>query len=324
MLFNAYKKLLIIGLVILTAVLLYLIYWYIVAANIKVEIDDWVAARADQGLAVSYKKLSIRGFPLYFKIVIEKPKIQPLNFNATGKNIFAYKKWKVNSVSAVTKIMPWDLNKFEFYVSGLKVRNKQNKELVSVKSLLIVSNTLPSGNDASPTVGIGSAYALKIKSNEIHFAKFLKFPLGHDISQLSSDLRVTGFFGPKANIKSLDKWRDSGGIIEVRAFKTNYGLLMIDAVGTVALDKKLQPIAAMSAKFKGLFSTINRLKETGYIRPSDEALVRVILGIFSTRVGNGRRSISLPITLQDGQLSIGPASLMKVPLIVWQKEIVDN
>jgi hypothetical protein len=99
-----------------------------------------------------------------------------------------------------------------------------------------------------------------------------------------------------------------------------YGKLKTHATGTIALDKDLQPLIAISAKFQGFFSAINTLKKAGYIRSGDAAMAKLILGVLSRRVGKGERSISLPLTLQDGQLSAGPVPLMAVQAIDWGED----
>jgi len=44
------------------------------------------------------------------------------------------------------------------------------------------------------------------------------------------------------------------------------------------------------------------------------------LGVLSKRDPKGGRSISLPLTLQDGQLFAGPVPLMAVPAIDWGED----
>jgi hypothetical protein len=73
----------------------------------------------------------------------------------------------------------------------------------------------------------------------------------------------------------------------------------------------------MSANFKGFFSTIDQLKNAGFIRPSDGSLAKMVLGVFAKRVSSGQRIISLPLTVQGGELSVGPVALIKVPPINW-------
>jgi len=358
--FSSFKKSLIIVAVASIVVLLYSIYWFSVVSSIKAAVVNWVSARAEQGIAVSYESFLINGFPLDFEIIVVKPQIQKLNFNTHGDNILDHKKWKWQSMYATATTRTWNLSKFEANLSGkntlvfegkdnsnsfsaesekitmraenfesgwpkklelditgLEILGSQGNGIASIKSLLVTSDALLSGDELNTLGGIASTYAFKVKSHDIHFPKFIKLPLGQDITEISGDLRVVGHLEPSVNSGSLSRWRDSGGIIEVRSFKTTYGSLMADAVGTVALDQALQPLVAMSANFKGFFSTIDQLKNAGFIRPSDGSLAKMVLGVFAKRVSSGQRIISLPLTVQGGELSVGPVALIKVPPINW-------
>ena len=133
-------------------------------------------------------------------------------------------------------------------------------------------------------------------------------------------MKVIGKLTLSRSVVNLARWRDAGGIIEIDTIQGTYGALKTHAVGTVALDKDLQPLIAMSAKFQGFFPAIDAFKKAGYIRSGDAAIAKLVLGVLSKRGPKGGRSISLPLTLQDGQLFAGPVPLMAVPAIDWGED----
>ena len=87
--------------------------------------------------------------------------------------------------------------------------------------------------------------------------------------------------------------------------------------GTLALDKKLQPLVAMSANFGGIMQTIDGLEKKGYIGSKKALLAKVMLSLFSKNAVDPDDAISLPLTIQDQKLSVGPVSLMHLPEISW-------
>jgi hypothetical protein len=210
--------------------------------------------------------------------------------------------------------------KFQLDVAGLKMSETSTKATIAATSAAVTSQRLFPGVDPGSIGAKTPTYTLQAKLQGVRLPSFLNLPLGHDVQELSTELRVIGALEPSLNVQNLARWRDAGGILEVGLLEASYGTLKTHATGTVALDGNLQPLAAVSAKFQGFFPAINKLQKAGYIRSGDAVMAKVVLGVLSKRVGKGQRSISLPLSLQDGQLSAGPAALMAVPAIDWGED----
>ena len=196
----------------------------------------------------------------------------------------------------------------------------RSRAKVTASSATVASRRLLPGKEQINSPTKTPTFTLKIKFQGLHLPQFLNLPLGYDIEELSSELKVIGKLALSSSVVNLARWRDAGGIIEIDTIQGTYGALKIHAAGTVALDKDLQPLIAMSAKLQGFFPAINAFKKAGYIRSGDAAIAKLVLGVLSKRDPKGGRSISLPLTLQDGQLFAGPVPLMAVPAIDWGED----
>jgi hypothetical protein len=195
-----------------------------------------------------------------------------------------------------------------------------SKAKVSANSATIASRRLLPGKERINSPAKTPTFVLQAKLQGLLLPQFLDLPLGHNIQELSSELKIIGDLAPSSSVANLAQWRDAGGIIEIDVIEGTYGTLKTHATGTVALDKDLQPLIAMSARFQGFFPAVNAFKDAGYIRSGDAAMAKLVLGVLSKRDRKGVRSISLPLTLQDGQLSAGPVPLMAIPAIDWGED----
>jgi hypothetical protein len=345
-------------------VIIYTIYWFVVATTLKSTIEKWVSVRSAEGIFASYRQIEITGFPLSFRVVLTDPKIKVPNLMAAIYQVGRGEKWMWKSGRAIAEIRPWNFNKVKIDLSGsyalsyedgggayhfvgkaqkifiavedfadgwpkefllniaeLSMIENKSEEIFSLKSGAVISHSLLPDGKRDATGAKSATYVLKVEFHDVHLPRFLSLPLGHEVQNISTELKIIGFNEPSVKIKNLAKWRDSGGSIEVILFEGSYGTLKTYATGTVALDESLQPLAAISARFQGFFPAISKLEKAGYIRSGNAAIAKLVLGLLSKRTNNGVRSISLPLTLQGGRLSAGPVELMAVPKIDWGKDL---
>jgi hypothetical protein len=362
-LFKVLRNFLIIGVAIAVASVVYTLYWFMIATNLKDAVTNWISDRAEQGITASFNQIEISGFPTKFKVVLTEPKLQTLVLNAQPVRELGGEKWFWQGRRVVAEMKPWNFNKFnvdlsgshilayenqggiyrfegevqqlvmdatifsdgwpeklDLEIAGLNLTEVQTKAVFSTTAASIVSRRLFPGEARLKNPAKTPTFSLKAKLSGIQLPTFLQLPLGHNLKELKTEFKIIGNLALSGSVQNLADWRDEGGIIEVGLLEGIYGKLKIHAAGTIALDKDLQPLIAISAKFQGFFSSINTLKKAGYIRSGDAAMAKLVLGVLSRRVGKGERSISLPLTLQDGQLSAGPVPLMAVQAIDWGED----
>ena len=81
--------------------------------------------------------------------------------------------------------------------------------------------------------------------------------MGNTIIELKIKTQISGDIVKPITISSVGKWRNDGGTVELKEFKINYGPLFGIASGTLALDKSLQPLVALTLRIKELQSRFN-------------------------------------------------------------------
>ena len=137
----------------------------------------------------------------------------------------------------------------------------------------------------------------------------LDTPLGRAIESASLEAMLVGRI-PQGDPKAaLARWRDAGGKLEVTRLATVWGPMRLEAEGTATLDQDFRPAGAFTARVIGLLETIDALARAGTI-PSGQAIaVRIaVIALGGSEDGD----LVVPITLQGGQLYLGPVPLFRL------------
>jgi hypothetical protein len=142
-------------------------------------------------------------------------------------------------------------------------------------------------------------------------------PLGQEVDHLRFDSTWRGPLPPGKLPDALAGWRDDGGTIDVQNVDLGWGPLSLNADGTLALDKGLQPLGAFSARIMGHDAILDALTASGAIKSNEAALARMGLAMMAQRGSDGTAQLKTPITVQDSALFLGPARLLKLGRIDW-------
>ncbi len=138
--------------------------------------------------------------------------------------------------------------------------------------------------------------------------------LGDKIARFDLDVGVLGNLTVKSQFPmGLADWRDDGGTLEVRRVLIDWGPLSLSGDGTLALDKRLQPIAALSATLRGWPMLIDSLVDERVSNEADIANARAGLALLA---GPGGPTVPLraPITVQNGVVSLEKAKIAKLQI----------
>ncbi len=138
-------------------------------------------------------------------------------------------------------------------------------------------------------------------------------PLLAEPLSLSVGLTVMGDTPGALTPAAFTQWRDEGGTVEVRPLMLSLGGFALDGEGTLTLDRLMRPLAAGTAKVRGFVEGIDRLIAVGLVTERDGRLARLLLSaVASTDPQTGQPTLSVPITVQDGWLLLGPSRLVPV------------
>ncbi|AMW34481.1 DUF2125 domain-containing protein [Haematospirillum jordaniae] len=116
----------------------------------------------------------------------------------------------------------------------------------------------------------------------------------------------------------LDGWRQHGGTVEIKRIGLQYKHASANIRGTLALDKRLQPEAAVTAEIHGTRELPGILLGQGILKPSEAAILSMVLTAMShNKPGNP----VIPLTLQDNTLRVGSFKISHIPDIPWSPAI---
>lgn len=323
---------------VLVALLAYAGYWYYVAGMLRDQLEPWAQAQADQGYLVRWDDAKVGGFPGSFRFDFTN-----LSFGTLRPVPVA-----INAATVAAWAMPWNLKHWEFTApSGARLVDPSNSGGFDTQHLdgaIDVEDRAVAAIDVTAVGvnGVGLAQGIQIGDAEAHIELPATPPQSHtdtalglslQVSQATLPTAVPGFgntlsgFSFAAQLKgalppgpfaqALAQWRDSGGTIELPSLRLRWGSLLLDASGTLALDNALQPEGAFSAIITGQDQAVDVAVMTGALRPEQASAAKAVLGLLAKPNGSGQSAITLPITLQNQQLFLGPAKIATVPPIPW-------
>jgi hypothetical protein len=188
-------------------------------------------------------------------------------------------------------------------------------QTTAIASLDVTGRKAPQGPEGHRDA-IAPGYHLKISAGDVVLPAWLELPLGHHIARIDLEAAVRGDLVPAPWPQALFLWRDAGGVVDVAALQAHYGPLTLSGSGTLALDSEGQPIGAFATRTSGLFGAIDELRATGYMNQGEALVAKLAVNVLA---GTPERQapVSIPLTLQDRILTVGPIALMRLPEISW-------
>ena len=326
---------------------IYSILWIALAMSVQEQSVMWIKEQSNHGLNLRYEKLVASGYPFAIHLEVTSPAL------SVSKNAFSLD-WQGESLKVTTRL--WDKNRYRIEVSGEQIlvfgKAKEGQkftgdveqalaEFVLFKGELTIVNIgltevqLINYNAASEVIGIPRAELLVKKLEkpdvDVHAASwslsastenlilpwFRFSPLGTKLSLITENPLNWENEGDNL-VRSLENWRDNGGTAELKTLKIGHGPLKVHTEGTLALDNKLQPIGALTAKLEGFYQTIDALKALGVVTARNAITAKVLIGVLSRApVDGGPPVLNLSITAQNQNLYIGPIRLLKLPKVNW-------
>ncbi|MDV7338395.1 DUF2125 domain-containing protein [Terasakiella sp. A23] len=333
------------GLLILTVlIVLYVIAWFVTSMSLRSGVQDWFEARKAEGYLASFdeKKARISGFPFSVKATLSGVTFAPPK-DDQGKRPWI---WSHRTVDFSVVPLPWSLRtlkinlaKQQSFRSGKVSFNGTAKEFnieldwmsdglpdhldVKVKDLNLEPQTTGRGfviKDFSlggERLSSGN-YDYNLQGSNITLPVSIA-GLGRKLDEVV----LRGYFDQNfaqsgLTTNDLETWRDAGGTLEAKRVQLSYGTLSLQGNGTIALDGELQPVGAFTARIKGFFETVERMRRVGIIRGPNASMAKVVLGgLAKPATSGGPSTISLPLTLQDKALFAGQVRLVEMPTIEW-------
>ena len=314
----------------------YVGYWRYAAGLFDRSVAGWVAAREAEGYRVGLTLAPVEGFPLWLTTTIGDPSI-----------VAPDAAWTWHGSSFHLRSRPWSPLAFAFDLPGAHRLETPDRRYDLATSgttgriaygfdgrledfaLEIVEARLTEDDApflAAARLRLGArvplpetgtvlpvTLAFEVEVADLDLPERLRPALGTRIAAASAAGRLTGPIAPGPFPAALAAWRDGGGTIELDRFQASWGPLHLAGNATLALDERLQPIVAASCEMQGIGPTFDALMAAGAIDPEHGPLGKQLL----LGMAGADGKLTLPLTLQDGFLYVGPIRLMPVPPIAW-------
>ena len=330
---------LILGAVLVLAFAAYGAYWHVMAQKLEDGLGPWAAARQADGITLRWSKVALGGFPLRFR------------FRFTDAHLSAERPIpaEANVASLDVWANPWNLHRWHLSTRDVARLADPLGALGVTLDHVDGSALLDEGRPFILDLGIagargsGLAQGFGIGKASVHLEVPPSPPKSHQDTALSAviDLgavtlpqAVPGFgdtvgdvafsadlkggLPPGRLAPALSAWRDSGGTLELRYFRLRWGGVLLDANGTLALDDALQPEGAFSAEITGQDAAVDLAVGSGALQPRDAVLAKTVLGLLAKPGPNGEKAITVPLTVQQDRVFLGPAAIAPLPRITWE------
>jgi hypothetical protein len=92
----------------------------------------------------------------------------------------------------------------------------------------------------------------------------------------------------------------------------------VSGIGTLALDRDLQPVGGFSGAVEGYDGILTALVKSGHMRAEQAGLARLALTLLARAGPDGRPEIATSFTIENGEMYLGPARLGPAPRFVWK------
>lgn len=298
------------------------------------QVEDVATNLTKKGFTLSYSKVEIKGNPFFLNIIFQKPSLKDPKgyFEWNGSEmILSLQLWQPYSLTCsfpgqqrllVHQDIHIPLKELNFEgATGTLNLNTQGhlKELdVTIESVqpLVDSKVQP--------VFLEN---VSLKATKLIDPLNLEFSFSMDLSHLETLLDMTPLDYPctinlTAHLaeyqsnrplpRSLAEWRDGGGILEVTLLKISWFPIIGEAKGTLTLDKNMYPLGAFSSQISGYQDALADMVKLGWIKKKKAAGASFVFDLLSVPDESGARRLTVPITLQNGRISVGPAPLLKL------------
>ncbi len=181
----------------------------------------------------------------------------------------------------------------------------------------LAGEIVPSSGDASPEGSIEfSFYAFQLNL----FTGPQSQQTTKEVYSPSLEGRLIGQIPPGSPREALARWSTQGGYLDVTNISANPADKFpprFEGSASIALDPQLQPIVAGTVTVHDYVPAIDRAVADGHMTAAQGTATKLWLSAKSEK-DNGGFKATLPLTIQDGFVSMGPIKLAPVPKITWR------
>jgi hypothetical protein len=152
--------------------------------------------------------------------------------------------------------------------------------------------------------------------NNLGLQGHVELPLGSSIESLDIDLGLK--LPEKLPTVSVDAllaaWRATNTPVEVRQFSFEWGGVSLSAVGEIKMDERDLPEGHLRLTLGNHARILELLETYGVITKETHATAKPVLDVLAFVSGDPKRKISVPLRFMKGEVFLGPARIMTMPI----------
>ena len=332
-------------------VIAYSAIWWSSAERFRGELDGWAADMRGRGWTVSYDRVRIEGYPASIAATVEAPSIgapegaggwrwqgprvtakaRPWNpgrivldgagihrFRTGGADADPVRIAAGDAFGLILRLTDARATKVVLRLSDIEI-DAPGRSLPRGLGEAEAAISLPDGT-ARVEDGRGPeppGPSIEASLRVIEFDRGDSATRGGAIEEASLTARLIGPFPRDATAQSLAVWRDGGGTIEIGELSLRWQKVNGKGSGTVALDRDLQPLAALTIRIEGYADLVRSLVDRGWLKRRDAGAIQLGLDLFARAGTEQPGAVAVPLTFQNRRVFLGPISVMRLPRIEW-------
>ena len=329
------------GVVLVIGIGSYSVFWWIAAGKIEAAATAWRETAHEQKIDASWQGMRVTGYPFAFRLELTDVALKDSATNPPAE---------LKAPTLTASARPWNFRHAWLAVpDGLAATFGPDAAPLVRLSAEHGSGAVALSGDGGTTIWL-SLYQAKADSlvtlgaRAVHAwvvlppgappthqesglafaleARDLALPaappgFSPTIDDLGFGVTMMGAVPPGPLRQAAAAWRDSGGTVELDHLHLRWGDMEISGSGTLALDNDLQPVGGFSGGVSGFDQLLNGLVASGRVKPGDARVARLALAMLAKAGPDGRPEIATSLTIQNGEMYLGPAKLGKAPRIDW-------
>ncbi|RED51565.1 DUF2125 domain-containing protein [Aestuariispira insulae] len=169
-----------------------------------------------------------------------------------------------------------------------------------------------------PEPGSDPAFAeLMLSVRALDLPDILSKPMGSRIERFSTRMLIREIVPSLELQAGLTGWRNAGGALEIPQLSIAWAGLEGDMAGRLTLDDYFRPEGAFEASVAGLPQALLNLGDAGLIPKKTAGLAAAGAQFFAVdRNAAGQPSVTLPVSLRNGGLFLGPLKMAGIPSLL--------
>jgi len=311
----------------------YVGFWFWAADAVEQGVLRWAEQRRAEGAEVGWRSLAVGGFPFRIRLSFEEPRLalpaHPLAPEWRGLRLVAVTHpWRLGHVLASFE----GAQSFGFADNGrrrgIELRTQSwlaswqgggpasRRVSFDLKQVEAVDTAASEPTRAArlqvharPGQSPSALADVAFKAEGVRLPQAADLPLGQEIALIELDAAAMGPAPSGDYPEALLRWRDEGGVIEVRRAALDWADVRFETSGTLALDAQTRPEGAFTARIWNHRRLLEELVAAKAMAEDDARLARAALDLLAAA---NKGMLSAPLTLQNGRVWLGPVAVARL------------